>query len=83
MFTCECECNRSYFTKCEHFTIDIPDPIETVKFCREQMGNDYRTLIDIISQRTRVYEVIRRNWPLSLATIRSINAKLRILSTLI
>jgi HTH-type transcriptional regulator/antitoxin HigA len=62
----------------EHFPIDLPDPIEAIKFRLEQQGKDYRALIGIIGQRTRVYEVMRRDRPLSLAMIRSLNAKLRI-----
>lgn len=62
----------------EHFPVDLPDPIEAIKFRLEQQGKDYRALIGVIGQRTRVYEVMRRDRPLSLAMIRSLNAKLRI-----
>jgi HTH-type transcriptional regulator/antitoxin HigA len=62
----------------EHFPIDVPDPIEAIKFRLEQQGKDYRALIGIIGQRTRVYEVMRRDRPLSLAMIRNLNAKLQI-----
>lgn len=62
----------------EHFPINMPDPIEAIKFRLEQQGKDYRALIGVIGQRTRVYEVMRRDRPLSLAMIRSLNAKLRI-----
>lgn len=62
----------------EHFPIDLPDPIEAIKFRLEQQGKDYRALIGVIGQRTRVYEVMRRDRPLSLAMIRSLNVKLRI-----
>jgi HTH-type transcriptional regulator/antitoxin HigA len=62
----------------EHFPIDLPDPIEAIKFRLEQQAKDYRALIGIIGQRTRVYEVMRRDRPLSLAMIRSLNAKLQI-----
>ena len=62
----------------EHFPIDLPDPIEAIKFRLEQQGKDYRALIGIIGQRTRVYEVMRRARPLSLAMIRNLNAKLHI-----
>jgi HTH-type transcriptional regulator/antitoxin HigA len=62
----------------EHFPIDLPDPVEAIKFRLEQQGKDYRALIGIIGQRTRVYEVMRRDRPLSLAMIRNLNAKLQI-----
>jgi HTH-type transcriptional regulator / antitoxin HigA len=62
----------------EHFPIDLPDPIQAIKFRLEQQGKDYRALIGIIGQRTRVYEVMRRDRPLSLAMIRNLHTKLRI-----
>lgn len=62
----------------EHFPIDLPDPIEAIKFRLEQEGKDYRALIGVIGQRTRVYEVMRRARPLSLKMIRSLHHKLRI-----
>ncbi len=62
----------------EHFPIDLPDPIEAIKFRLEQQGKDYLALVGIIGQRTRVYEVMRRDRPLSLAMIRNLNTKLRI-----
>lgn len=62
----------------KHFPIDLPDPIEAIKFRLEQQGKDYRALVGVIGQRTRVYEVMRRDRPLSLAMIRSLNTKLHI-----
>jgi HTH-type transcriptional regulator / antitoxin HigA len=62
----------------EHFPIDLPDPVEAIKFRLEQQGKDYRALIGIIGQRTRVYEVLRRDRPLSLAMIRNLHDKLQI-----
>jgi HTH-type transcriptional regulator/antitoxin HigA len=62
----------------EHFPIDLPDPIEAIKFRLEQEGKDYGALIGVIGQRTRVYEVMRRARPLSLKMIRSLHYKLQI-----
>jgi HTH-type transcriptional regulator/antitoxin HigA len=62
----------------EHFPVDLPDPIEAIKFRLEQEGKDHRALIGIIGQRTRVYEVMRRDRPLSLAMIRNLHSKLHI-----
>src|SRR5579864_8671032 len=62
----------------EHFPIDLPDPIEAIKFRLQQEGKDYRALIGVIGQRTRVYEVMRKARPLSLRMIRSLHRKLRI-----
>jgi HTH-type transcriptional regulator / antitoxin HigA len=62
----------------EHFPIDLPDPIEAIKFRLEQTGKDLRALIGIIGQRTRVYEVMRGKRPLSLNMIRNLHEKLKI-----
>ena len=62
----------------EHYPIDLPDPIEAIKFRLEQTGKDSRALIGVIGQRTRVYEVLRGKRPLSLNMIRSLHEKLDI-----
>jgi len=62
----------------EHYPIDQPNPIEAIKFRLEQTGNDFRALIGVIGQRTRVYEVMRGARPLSLNMIRNLHRKLKI-----
>ena len=62
----------------EHYPIDLPDPIEAIKFRLEQKGNDSRALIGVIGGRTRVYEVMHGKRPLSLNMIRSLHEKLGI-----
>src|SRR5208283_4490771 len=62
----------------QHYPIDLPDPVEAIKFRLEQEGRDYRALIGVIGQRSRVYEVMRRARPLSLNMIRRLHSKLRI-----
>ncbi|HEV3041612.1 MAG TPA: transcriptional regulator [Candidatus Angelobacter sp.] len=62
----------------EHHPIDLPTPIDAIKFRLEQQGKDYRSLIGIIGQRTRVYEVMRGARPLSLNMIRKLHSKLGI-----
>jgi HTH-type transcriptional regulator / antitoxin HigA len=59
----------------ENYPIDLPDPIEAIKFRLEQKGQDLRSLIGVIGQRTRVYEVMRGDRPLSLNMIRSLHDK--------
>ena len=44
-----------------HFPMDAPDPIEAIKFRLEQQGADKKALIGVIGNRTRVYEVLRRD----------------------
>jgi HTH-type transcriptional regulator/antitoxin HigA len=58
--------------------MDAPDPIEAIKFRLEQEGADKKALIGVIGNRTRVYEVLRRDRPLSLAMIRRLNQTLNI-----
>jgi HTH-type transcriptional regulator/antitoxin HigA len=58
-----------------HFSIDMPDPIEAIKFRLEQQGEDQSALIGIIGNRTRVYEVLRGDRPLSLAMIRRLHER--------
>jgi len=60
----------------QHYPIDLPDPVEAIKFRLEQEGKDYRSLIGVIGQRTRVYEVMRRARPLSLNMIRKLHRQL-------
>ena len=62
----------------QHYPIDLPNPIEAIKFRLEQKGQDPRALIGVIGQRTRVYEVMRGKRPLSLNMIRRLHEKLDI-----
>ena len=43
----------------ERCPIDLPDPIEAIKFRLEQKGKDSRALIGVIGQRTRADEVLQ------------------------
>lgn len=61
-----------------HFPMDLPDPIEAIKFRLEQQGEDSKALVGVIGNRTRVYEVLRRNRGLSLTMIRRLNARFHI-----
>jgi HTH-type transcriptional regulator/antitoxin HigA len=61
-----------------HFPMDMPDPIEAIKFRLEQQGVDKKALIGIIGNRTRVYEVLRRDRALSLTMIQKLNRHLKI-----
>ena len=61
-----------------HFPMDMPDPIEAIKFRLEQQGVDKKALIGILGSRTRVYEVLRRDRALSLTMIQKLNQQLKI-----
>jgi HTH-type transcriptional regulator / antitoxin HigA len=60
------------------FPMDMPDPIEAIKFRLEQKGEGKKALIGIIGSRTRVYEVLRGDRALSLSMIRQLNEQLKI-----
>ncbi|SRR5216684_2802510 len=60
------------------YPIDLPSPIDAIKFRLEQQGKDFSALIGVIGQRTRVYEVMRGDRPLSLNMIRKLHSKLKI-----
>jgi HTH-type transcriptional regulator/antitoxin HigA len=62
----------------EQYPVDLPDPIQAIRFRLEQEGKDYRALVGVIGQRTRVYEVMRGDRALSLNMIRNLHRKLRI-----
>lgn len=59
----------------EHYPIDLPDPIEAIKFRLEQLGKDASALVGVIGQRTRIYEVMHGKRPLSLNMIRNLHDK--------
>ena len=61
-----------------HHPIDPPDPIDAIRFRLEQQRLDQRTMIGVIGNRTRVYEVMRGDRGLSLAMIRRLHKRLGI-----
>ena len=62
----------------QRWPIDLPDRIEAIRFRLEQQGMDARALIGVIGTRSRVYEVMRGQRPLSLRMIRALHLKLGI-----
>ncbi len=61
-----------------HFPIELPDPIEAIKFRMEQQGLKPKDLQPMIGGLNRVYEVLGRKRPLSLAMVRRLHAGLGI-----
>jgi HTH-type transcriptional regulator/antitoxin HigA len=57
----------------EHYPIDLPRPIDAIRFRLEQAGKNLRALVGVIGQRSRVYEVMRGDRPLSLKMIRNLH----------
>lgn len=52
-----------------HFPIDLADPVEAIKFRMEQSGLTPKDLVPAIGRLNRVYEVLNRKRPLTLAMI--------------
>ena len=53
----------------KHTPMDLPDPIEAIKYHMEQKGLSPRDLTPFIGSRNRVYEVLNRKRPLTLKMI--------------
>jgi len=62
----------------QHYPIDLPDPIEAIKFRMEQSGMGPKDLVPMIGQSNRVYEVLNRTRPLTLIMIRKLHEQMGI-----
>lgn len=62
----------------EHFPLDLPDPVEAIKFRMEQAGLSASDMQPYIGNLNRVYEVLSRKRGLSLSMIRRLNRELKI-----
>lgn len=62
----------------EHYPVDLPDPIEAIKFRMEQMGYTQKDLAEIIGLKSRASEILNRKRKLSLEMIRTLTQKLHI-----
>lgn len=67
---------RAY--EARHAPISPPDPVEAIKFRMDQSGLSVRDREPLIGQRNRVYEVLNRKRPLTLAMIRRLHQRLGI-----
>ena len=52
-----------------HYPLELPDPVEAIKYHMEQEGLQARDLVPYIGTRNRVYEVLNRKRPLTLKMI--------------
>jgi HTH-type transcriptional regulator / antitoxin HigA len=50
----------------KHYPLDLPDPVEAIKYHMDQAGLHPRDLIPFIGSRNRVYEILNRRRPLTL-----------------
>ena len=62
----------------KNFPIDLPDPIEGIKFRLEQLELAASSLIPIIGSKSRTSEILNRKRKLSLSMIRALHEKLNI-----
>jgi HTH-type transcriptional regulator/antitoxin HigA len=62
----------------KHYRLDLPDPVEAIKFRMEQSGLVPKDLVPMIGQINRVYEVLNRKRPLTLPMIRRLHQDLGI-----
>lgn len=62
----------------KHAPIGAPDPVEAIKFRMEQSGLSVKDLEPMIGKSNRVYEVLNRKRPLTLAMIRRLHSSLGI-----
>jgi len=62
----------------KHYPIDLPDPVEAIKFRMDQAGLSIKDLEPMIGQPNRVYEVLSHKRPLTLRMIRNLNKGLGI-----
>ena len=53
----------------KHFALDLPDPVEAIKFVMEQRHLTVKDLAPMIGKPNRVYEILGRRRPLTLPMI--------------
>lgn len=51
----------------KHFPLDLPDPVEAIKFVMEQRNLTVKDLVPYIGRSNRVYEVLNHKRPLTMA----------------
>ena len=61
-----------------HWPIDLPDPVEAIKFRMEQMGYSQSDLAEVVGTKSRASEILNRKRQLSLEMIRRLHAELKI-----
>lgn len=62
----------------KHYQFDLPDPVAAIKFRMEQKGMTPKDLVPMIGRINRVYEVLSRRRPLTLAMIQRLHSELGI-----
>ena len=62
----------------EHFPIELPDPIEAIKFKMEQLNYSQNDLAKVIGLKSRASEILNKKRKLTLDMIRKLTVKLNI-----
>ncbi|TAD85420.1 MAG: helix-turn-helix domain-containing protein [Bacteroidetes bacterium] len=57
----------------ENFPIELPDPVEAIKFRMEQLGLTQSDLAEVVGQKSRASEILNRKRKLSLEMIRQLH----------
>ena len=62
----------------KHFPMELPEPVDAIRFQMEHGGLSARDLVPMIGQLNRVYEVLNRRRPLTLRMIWNLHQQLGI-----
>jgi len=62
----------------QHLVVDLPDPIEAIKFRMDQLGYKQKDLAKALGQKSRVSEVLNKKRKLSIEMIRKLHETLGI-----
>ncbi|WP_026710910.1 helix-turn-helix domain-containing protein [Flavobacterium filum] len=62
----------------KHFPIEMPDPIEAIKFRMDQLGMKQKDLAEAVGFNSRVSEILNKKRKLTIEMVRSLSEKLRI-----
>lgn len=62
----------------KHYSLDLPDPVEAIKYTMESKGLTVKDLEPMIGRSNRVYEILSRKRPLTLKMIWALHRKLGI-----
>ena len=67
----------------EHFPMDLPDPVEAIRFRMDQLSLKQQDLVPFIGSRSKVSEVLNRKRSLTLGMMRSLHRNLGIPSDIL
>lgn len=62
----------------KNYSINLPDPVEAIKFRLEQLNLDTGELAKILGSKSRASEILNRKRKLSISMIRTLHNKLKI-----